>query len=292
MDTLLIVVFGGMTRASVYFLIASGLTLVFGVAKVINFAHGSIFVLGMYITYSLVTSVFEANQYGFWFSLLMTPIILGVLGFILEALLLRRAYKKEHLIQLLITFGLVFILSDVYRIGWGVMPQNVPRPDILSGTLFFLNMPFPIYNIFTILFSIFIYYVLVAIVSRTQLGRLSRAVSFDGDMCQLLGINVPKMFSIIFSLGCILAGIGATLSTQLSSVNLGMETHITILAFILVIVGGVGSIKGAALASILIGLVEAFGSLFLAEMVLVLIYLVMVGVLLIRPFGILGRPLF
>jgi branched-subunit amino acid ABC-type transport system permease component len=290
METIFLVLVGGLTRASIFFLVASGLTLVFGVGKVINFAHGSFYVLAMYITYSFAAHLFGGSEYAFWFALVLTPISLGLLGCIVERLLIHPIYDKEHLIQLLLTFGLVYIFSDVYRLGWGVMPKIVPRPEFLSGSISIMGTIIPEFNLFIIACAISIFLVLSGLIMKTRLGRLSRAVASDGGMCELLGVNTFNMYTGIFALGCFLAGIGGALATQLGMIQLGLEADATILAFILVIVGGVGSIKGAAAAGLIVGLVEAFGALYLAEFVLVLIYLVMVIVLLVRPFGLFGRP--
>lgn len=292
MSTVLIILIGGMTKASIFFLIAAGLTLVFGVGKIINFAHGSFYVLAMYITYTFVAQVFGALPYGFWFALILTPLSLAAIGCLVEIILLRRVYGKEHLIQLLLTFGLVYVFQDVYRMGWGVMPKIVPQIEFLGGSIDILGTLMPTFNLFIICCAVLIFFALSGLLGRTQFGRLSRAIASDGDMCELLGVNVNTIYTGIFALGSFLAGIGGVLGSQLSAVNLGMDAHTTILAFIMVIVGGVGSVTGAAVAGIIIGLVEAFGSLFLSQFVLVLIYLVMVIVLLVRPFGLFGKPVF
>jgi branched-subunit amino acid ABC-type transport system permease component len=155
-----------------------------------------------------------------------------------------------------------------------------------------MDVILPQFNLAVIACSAVVFIALSMLISNTRFGRLSRAVAGDGEMCDILGINTFAVYTGIFALGCALAGIGGALATQLGVVHLGMEAHITILAFILVIVGGVGSVKGAAAAAVIVGLVESFGALFLSEFVLVLIYLVMVIVLLVRPFGLFGRPVF
>lgn len=292
MSTVLIILIGGLTKASIFFLIAAGLTLVFGVGKIINFAHGSFYVLAMYLTYTFTADLFGGAPYGFWLALILTPLSLAAVGFLVEFILLRRVYGKEHLIQLLLTFGLVFIFQDIYRMGWGVMPKIVPPVDFFGGSVTVLGTLMPTFNLFIIGSAAVVFFILLAVLGNTQFGRLSRAIAFDGDMAELLGVNVNLVFSGIFALGSLLAGLGGALATQLSAVNLGMDTHITILAFIMVIVGGVGSVAGAAAAGIIIGLVEAFGSLFLSQFVLVLIYFVMIIVLLFRPFGLFGKPVF
>lgn len=292
METIFLILVGGMTKAGIYFLIASGLTLVFGVGKVINFAHGSLYVLAMYVTYSIAAGLFGGGPYSFWYAMVLTPLLLGAFGCIIERFLLRRIYGKEHLVQLLLTYGLVYIFQDIYRLGWGVMPKIVPHTQFLGGSMSIMNVTIPQFNVFVILCSAAVFLALSLGVSKTSFGRFSRAVAFDEGMCELLGVNTQAVYTGIFALGCVLAGIGGALATQLGVVHLGMSGHITILAFILVIVGGVGSINGAAVAAILVGLTESFGALFLSEFGLVLIYLVMVTVLLWRPFGLFGRPAF
>jgi branched-subunit amino acid ABC-type transport system permease component len=292
MQTVFLILVGGLTKASIYFLVASGLTLVFGVGKVINFAHGSFYVLAMYITFGIAVQVFGGGPNCFWIALALTPVSLGILGWAVERFLLRRIYGKEHLIQLLLTFGLVYVFTDLYRLVWGVMPKIVPPTEFLGGSISLMNTVIPQFNLVVIACSLLIFIALSGVISGTRFGRLSRAVASDGEMCEILGINTFSVYSGIFSMGCVLAGIGGALATQLGVVHLGMDAHITILAFILVIVGGVGSVKGAAAAAVIVGLVESFGALFLSGIVLVLIYLVMVIVLLVRPFGLFGRPVF
>ncbi len=292
METIFLILVGGMTKASIYFLVAAGLTLVFGVGKVINFAHGSLYVLAMYVTYSISTGLFGGGPYSFWYALVLTPILLGAFGCIIERFLLRRIYGKEHLVQLLLTYGLVYIFQDIYRLGWGVMPKIVPHTTFMGGSMSIMNVTIPQFNLFVIFCSAAVFLALSLVVSKTSFGRFSRAVAFDEGMCELLGVNTQAVYTGIFALGCFLAGIGGALATQLGVVHLGMSAHITILAFILVIVGGVGSINGAAVAAILVGMTESFGALFLSEFGLVLIYLVMVTVLLWRPFGLFGKPAF
>ena len=292
METIFLILVGGMTKASIYFLVAAGLTLVFGVGKVINFAHGSLYVLAMYVAYSISTGLFGGGPYSFWYALVLTPILLGAFGCIIERFLLRRIYGKEHLVQLLLTYGLVYIFQDIYRLGWGVMPKIVPHTTFMGGSMSMMNVTIPQFNLFVIFCSAAVFVALSLVVSKTSFGRFSRAVAFDEGMCELLGVNTQAVYTGIFALGCFLAGIGGALATQLGVVHLGMSAHITILAFILVIVGGVGSINGAAVAAILVGMTESFGALFLSEFGLVLIYLVMVTVLLWRPFGLFGKPAF
>lgn len=292
METIFLILVGGMTKASIYFLVAAGLTLVFGVGKVINFAHGSLYVLAMYVTYSISTGLFGGGPYSFWYALVLTPILLGAFGCIIERFLLRRIYGKEHLVQLLLTYGLVYIFQDIYRLGWGVMPKIVPHTTFMGGSMSMMNVTIPQFNLFVIFCSAAVFLALSLVVSKTSFGRFSRAVAFDEGMCELLGVNTQAVYTGIFALGCFLAGIGGALATQLGVVHLGMSAHITILAFILVIVGGVGSINGAAVAAVLVGMTESFGALFLSEFGLVLIYLVMVTVLLWRPFGLFGKPAF
>lgn len=292
MDSVVLIIIGGMTKASIYFMVAAGLTLVFGVGKVINFAHGSFYVLAMYISYSIAVGLFGGGPYSFWYALLLAPIVLGIIGLIIERYLISRVYGKEHLVQLILTYGLVYIFSDIYKLGWGVMPKIVPHSDLFGGSIAVLHTFIPQFNLVVIVCSIIVFIALWAITSKTRFGRYSRAIAFDSAMSELLGVNTRSVFTLIFGLGCVLAGIGGALATQLGVIQLGLDSHITILAFILVIVGGVGSIKGAAAAAIIIGFIECIGALFLQEFVLVLIYLVMVMVLLVRPFGLFGRPVF
>lgn len=289
MSTILIILIATLTKAGIYFLIAVGLTLVFGVGKIINIAHGSFYVLAMYLTYTFTADLFGTHPQAFWIALILTPISMAVVGCLVEIVLLRRIYGKEHIIQLLLTSGLVYVFQDVYKLGWGVMPRIVPRTEFMGGSIDVFGTLMPTFNLFIVGCAILIYVALATVMAKTQFGRLSRAIAYDGDTCKLLGVKVNTIYTGIFAVGSLLAGIGGTLATQLSSISLGMDSYITVLAFIMVIVGGVGSMTGALVASVVIALVETVGSLYLSNFVLVLVYLVLIIVLLFRPYGLFGK---
>lgn len=282
-------VIAGMTRGSIFFLLASGLTLIFGVIKVINFAHGSLYMLSMYVLYSLTTPLFAASQFGFWLNIILAPIVVMVIGSMIEIFLLRRIYKEEHLMQFMVTFALAYIISDSVKVIWGVFPKSVSRPDILKGAIILGGGIFPIYNLFVIVAALIIMIGLWIFLYKTRFGFIARAAANDPETTSTLGINVSIVFTGIFAIGSFLAAFAGALNLPLTSAALGIDMEMVILAFVIVIIGGVGSIKGAVLAAFIVGLVEAFGVQYIPRLTILLIFFTMIIVLIVRPFGIFGR---
>jgi len=279
----------GITRAAVLAIIASGLTLVFGSVRIINFAHGSLYMLGAYLCYTFV-NLFGDTATSFWLALIFVPISLAIVGGIIESVLLRRIYLEEHVLQLLLTFGLVYVLGDLVKIFWGTDVKSVSRPEFLAGVVEIYGGFLPIYNLFLIGLSVLVFLVLWVVLYKTKLGWLIRASSADPETANALGVNVSGLFTLVFMLGAFLAGLGGAAAAPISAAALGMDVDIVILCFIVVIIGGAGSLLGTILAAILIGLVDSFGILVLPEFTLVFIYILMAVVMIIRPSGLFGQP--
>jgi branched-subunit amino acid ABC-type transport system permease component len=291
LSSLITQVVAGLTRGAIFFLLASGLTLVFGVTKVINFAHGSFYALSMYITYSLTKEILLLSPFAPWLNLILALVSVVGLGALLEAILLRRLYNQEHLMQLLLTFALVYILSDSMKLIWGTIPKSVSPPDFFAGSMKIAGGIVTLYNLFVITSGIGIGIGLWSILHKTRFGILARAAAGDPETTRALGIDVNMIYTGVFAIGTLLAAVAGTLNLPLSSAALGIDVEMTILAFVIVIIGGVGSIGGAAIAALIVGLVETFGIMYIPRITIALIYIIMVVMLIVRPFGILGRAI-
>ena len=288
LSNLITQLFAALTRGSIFFLLASGLTLVFGITKVINFAHGSFYALSMYITYSLTKEILLLSPFAPWLNVILALISVVGLGAVLEVILLRRLYKEEHLMQLLLTFALVYILSDSMKLIWGTIPKSVSPPDFFAGSIRIAGGIVTSYNLFVIAAGIGIGIGLWAILQRSRFGIVARAAASDAETTRALGIDVNAVYTGVFAMGIFLAGVAGTLNLPLSSAALGIDVEMTILAFVIVIIGGVGSVGGAAIAALIVGLVETFGIMYIPRLTIALIYIIMVVMLIVRPFGILG----
>ncbi len=289
MENLVLQALSGLASASSLFLVASGLTVIFGVSRVVNFAHGSLYMLGAYLAYSLVTTL-PHGHLGFWGGVIGAAVLVGLIGLIVEVLLLRRIYRAPELFQLLATFGVVLIVQDLAQMIWGPQDLLGPRAPGLRGSIEIVGMRFPLYELFLIGVGPVVLGLLVLLFHRTRWGTLVRAATQDREMVGALGVNQRMLFTSVFFLGSLLAGLGGALQLPRESVNLHMDLAIITEAFVVVVVGGLGSLTGAALAALLIGELHAFGILIVPKITLVLVFLVMALVLVVRPHGLLGKP--
>ena len=289
MSILLIQLLTGLAGAASLFLIAVGLSLIFGVTRIVNFAHGSFYMLGAYIAYSL-TERFGDTIPGFWGSVLLAALCVGLIGALVEVLLLRRIYRSPELFQLLATFGVVLVVQDLTLSLWGPADRLGPRAPGLSGSFTVLGQPLPQYDLLLIALSPVVLLLLWQLFQRTRWGVLVRAATQDREMVGALGVNQRWLFTSVFFLGAFLAGLGGAVQLPKGGADLLMDLNIIASAFVVVVVGGMGSITGAFLAAVLIGLLNAFGVLIFPALTLVLMFLVMAVVLVIRPWGLLGRP--
>jgi branched-chain amino acid transport system permease protein len=288
----------GLANASSLFFLSAGLSLIFGVSRIVNMAHGSLYMLGAYIAYSCAAGL--GGSLGFWGGLLVAALAVALLGALIELLLLRRIYHVVELFQLLATFALVMILSDVVAALWGVEDLLGPRAPGLRGAVEILGRRFPQYDLFLLVVGPIALAALHLLLSRTRWGTLVRAATQDRDMVAALGVDQAKLFTAVFALGAGLAALGGALQIAREPANLGMDLSALGDAFVVVVVGGMGSIPGAYLAALLIAEIKAIciglgtqeiaGIAFnFSKLTLVAEFIVMAIVLIVRPYGLLGR---
>jgi branched-chain amino acid transport system permease protein len=288
----------GLTGASGLFFIAAGLSLIFGVTRIVNIAHGSLYMLGTYIAYSFATKI--GGALGFWGGIVATAIVVGGIGALIETVLLRRIYRAPELFQLLATFALVLIINDATLYLWGPEDLLGPRAPGLSGAVEILGRHLPSYDLFLAAIAPFALIALHVALTRTRFGRLVRAATQDREMVGALGVNQALLFTAVFALGAALAGFGGALQVAREPANLGTDLTAISDAFVVVVVGGMGSITGAYLAAVIIAEVKAiciglgvvdfgFISVNFSKLTLVAEFLVMAAVLIARPYGLLGR---
>jgi branched-chain amino acid transport system permease protein len=280
----------GLTAAMFLFLIASGLSLIFGVLRVLNFAHGSFYMIGAYLAWQLVQWVGTGGG-RFWLAVLGAALGIAILGGIVERLLLRHLYGKEELYQLLFTYALVLIISDAAKVLWGTQQQSVSRPPGLEGSFRLFDTIIPWYNLFILLLGPTIAFVFWLVLNRTRAGRLIRAAALDRDMLGALGVNVSRLYTGVFVIGSFLAGLGGALVTPVKTIVPGMDVEIIVEAFIVVVIGGLGSFWGTFLGALIYGQVLSFGILIFPRFSIFSVFALMAVVLIIRPWGLLGRPL-
>jgi branched-chain amino acid transport system permease protein len=288
----------GLAGASSLFLVGAGLSLIFGVTRIVNFAHGSFFMVGIYVAYSLVAKL--GTGLGFWPALLLSAVVVGALGALVEVVLLRRIYKAPELFQLLATFALVLVIKDAALWIWGPEELLGPRAPGLSGSVNILGRQFPSYDLFLIVVGPVVLGLLWLLLTRTRWGTLVRAATQDREMVSALGVNQAWLFTAVFALGALLAGLGGALQLPREPATLEMDLNTIGAAFVVVVVGGMGSIPGAYVAALLIaeikaiciwlGVVEIFGySVSFSKLTLVVEFLVMAVVLVVRPWGLMGK---
>jgi branched-chain amino acid transport system permease protein len=273
-----------LSQAALLFFLGVGLTLIFGIMRIINFAHGAFFMLGAYVGYSTVQVTGS-----FWGALLVAPLVVGGVGAAFELGILRRLYGRDGSAFLMVTFGLTLVMGEVIRLSWGVAALNVPLPSSLSGIVFILDEPFPIYRLFLAGAGIVVALLIWQFLERTRLGLLIRATSQNAEMVHALGTDVRLVRSAVFGIGCGLAGIGGVLAAPLVTASLGMAPNAVIDTFVIVIIGGMGSFLGSAIAAVLVGFVQVFGTYYFPDFALALMYLLMLLVLVVRPGGLLGK---
>jgi len=291
----------GLAGASTLFLIAVGLSLIFGVTRIVNFAHGSLYMLGIYIAYSAVGALAGAGTPGFWSGVLAAALAVGLFGALVEVLVLRRIYQAPELFQLLATFALVLMVKDFVLWVWGPEDLLGPRAPGLDGAVTILGQRFPEYDVFMIAVGPVVLGLLWLLLNRTRWGTLVRAATQDREMVGALGVNQKWLFTGVFALGAFLAGLGGALQLPREPAQLFLDFTAIADAFVIVVVGGMGSIPGAFLAALIIGEVKAFCiglgnvsvlgvDVSLSKLTLVIEFIVMAVVLVLRPWGLLGRP--
>jgi branched-chain amino acid transport system permease protein len=276
----------GLSRGMIFFIVAAGLTLIFGVLRITNFAHGSFYMLGAFVAYS-VSTFFGQGQYGFWLALVAAPVAVMILSLIIERGLLRFIYNRDHLAQMLLTYSLVLITGDLVKIIWGSEYKSMNIPEGLRGSITIGGAALPIYNGFLLLIGPIVALGLWFFLSKTHLGKICRATATDREMVDILGINSTRVFALVFAIGGWLAGLGGALIAPTTTVTMGMDASILIYAFLIVVMGGLGNIWGALISSVILGVGEAFGVLLIPSISIILPYLIAGILLIIRPSGLL-----
>lgn len=283
----------GLSIGSQLFLVAVGLSLIFGVLEVLNFTHGVLYMIGAYTGLWALGAVsvpfFGPLNIGFWPGVVLAALVVGLIGIVLESVFIRRIYDREVLDQLLLTFAFVLILTDTIRFLFGGGSHSVRPPAEITGTIRIAeSLSIPMYRGFVILLSVVVMVGLFVVLRTTNIGRLVRATSSDRDMASLLGVNVPLLYTGVFFVGCVLAGIGGAVAAPLQSVTPELGNQVIINAFVVVVIGGLGSFTGAFIGAYAIGLMIALGSLVVAGAGQLFPFVAMILVLLLKPEGLFG----
>ena len=302
MDYLLLQMLNGVQLGLLMFLLAAGLTLTFGIMDLVNLAHGSLYMMGAYIAWTTIgwTDSFVLG------ALLALPAVF-VLGLVVEAVVARRLYVRNHLDQVLATFGLILFFNELVRVIWGPAGKSIAVPAFLNRTVEILpGVPYPAYRFAIIVVGAVVAVLLAWLVARTRIGMLIRAGASNRRMIGALGVNIELLFSLVFGLGAVFAGLAGLMAAPITSVKIGMGDDILILAFVIIVIGGIGSIKGAFIAAMVVGQIDIVGRAFLPDLLKtfltasaassaapaisqVLIYVVMAAVLVWRPTGLFGQ---
>ena len=274
----------GLAYGMLLFLVASGLTMIFGMMGILNIAHASFAMLSAYFCYQVL--VMTDN---FWVALLIAPLVAGVCGLLTERFLLRTVHKQGHLAELLITVGIMMVILEIVKVGWGAESLVVKIPQSLSGLVNFAGVTYPIYRLFVIGLSLVILGIMALILFKTRLGKIVRAAVSDADMVSALGINTPFVFMLVFGIGIWLAGVAGAVAAPLLTVFPGMADQLGMDAFVVVVVGGFGSLGGAFIVALFLGELNAYGIQFIPRLAPVLMFAFMAIVLAFKPMGLFGE---
>jgi branched-subunit amino acid ABC-type transport system permease component len=278
----------GLANGMLLFVVAAGLSLIFGVTRIINFAHGAIFMLGAYIAFTIVSTLGQSLT-SFLLALIGSTVATFLFGIAFEMLFLRRIYRSQQTFQLLLTFGLVLVLGDAVRLIWGREENSVSVPAQLAGIVHPFGVAFPVYRIALIGVGVAICIGLWGLLHLTRWGMLVRAATVDREMLQSLGVRVRQIFTLVFGLGSGLAGFAGGLAAPIMSIGPGLHAQVLIDAFVVVVIGGMGSLPGALVGALLVGQANAFGTLAFPSLAIVVPFLVMTILLVVRPWGLMGR---
>ena len=270
----------GLSLSFLLFLLSAGLTLIFGMLGVINFAHGALYMLGAYASFQIVQVTGS-----YWLGLLFAPMLVAGFGALIEILALKRVYSRDHIFQLLLTFGLILVIDDATKMIWGLDYKQVPTPEILAAPVTLFGSQIPAYRLFVIAFGALVSLGLFLLLDRSNWGMIIRAASSDPDMARTLGIDVNRVRTGVFALGSYLAALGGVITAPLVPIELGMGFSVIIDCFVVVIIGGLGNIRGAIFASLLLGMTRAAGYTYATEWVELLTFALLIGTLMFRPAG-------
>lgn len=277
---------GALNTASSLFIVAAGLTLVFGALRLINIAHGSFYMYGAYLATTLVAST--SSHY--WIALVVAPLAAAAMGLVVDLGVLRRLYGREHLTQLLATYALLLIFADLALRFWGSGTRTVSPPAIVEGSFSIAGSAVPIYDAVVVGVAIFVGIGLWLLLSHTSLGWTIRAAVGDPEVLAASGVNVRLLYTAVFALGAALAGLSGVIVAPQQAVAPGMDAQIIVAAFIVAVIGGLGSVPGAAIGALVIGVVDTLGAVYTPTWASTFIYLLMILVLAVRPWGLLGAP--
>ncbi|MFQ6014111.1 MAG: branched-chain amino acid ABC transporter permease [Anaerolineae bacterium] len=275
----------GLSSAMYLWLVAAGLTIAFGVLGVLNFAHGSLYMLGAYMAFTLYAKL----GWNFWLSLALGAASIGLVGVVLERYFLKRIYHLDIAYQLILTFGFILIFSDLARIIWGDVFLLPPVPDVFDRSVKIVGRLFPVYNLFIIVAGVAVGVLVWLLLEKTWWGKTVRAAASDQEMASAIGVNTPVLFTTVFVFATLLAAFGGALSIPMQTVTPGEGTAKIVLAFIIAVIGGLGDLKGAFVGSLIVGLVIAYGTLLVPRFNEVFPYLLMALVLLFKPEGLLAK---
>jgi len=268
------------------FLVASGLTLIFGIMGIINLAHGSFYMIGAYMAFALQPVVAQYAGGGFLVTVLLCLLLAILLGYFLEWAFFSFLYRRDHLQQVLMTYGLILVFEELRSLAVGNDVHGVSPPAWLAGSIALGDvMTYPVYRLFISIVCLVVAGLLYWVLGRTRLGMMIRAGASNREMISSLGIDINRLYRIVFAIGVALAALAGAIAAPVSSVYPGMGNSVLIICFVVVVIGGIGSIKGAFLAAMLVGFVDTFGQVFFPSIAGVLVYVLMAGILLFRPEG-------
>jgi branched-subunit amino acid ABC-type transport system permease component len=282
-------IIAGLGAGAVLFLIASGLTLVFGALRVINFAHGSLYMIGAYVAATLAVELGFGNGV-FWIVLILAALVVAAGGLVMEVLFFRPIYRRPLLTQLLVTFAFVLVVAGIIREFYGASTRRTPRPDFLDGSIGVLDGRIPKYQFFFMALAVAVAVALWALLYKTGLGRMIRAAVSDPVLLGLSGVNVRVLFTGVFVIAAFFAGLAGAMVTLQGSISLDLAVDSIIRAFVVVVIGGLGSLSGAFIAALLVGVAEALGAFWVPQASLAIVFAVLVIVLAVRPQGLRGSP--
>jgi branched-subunit amino acid ABC-type transport system permease component len=280
----------GLARGMMLFLIASGLSLIFGVMNILNFAHATLWLAGAYFCYTF-WHLMQDYGFGLWVSIALASLALAAVGWIIEVLLLRRVYDRKLPEQLLLTYGLILVVGDLIKLTWGVEDKIIARPPLVAGPIFLFDIPFDSYFVFVILVGVGVAVGLWWFLKKTKYGHIVRAAVFSREMVSALGIRIPRIYTGVFVLGVFIAGLAGAVQAPVGSITLGMDMAVVVQAFCVVVIGGFGSLLGTFMGAMIVGEVYSFSILFWPQGALVLIFVVTAFTLIVRPWGLFGTPM-
>ncbi len=276
----------GLSRTTILFIVSSGLSLVLGVLRIPNVAHGSLYMLGAFLCYT-IANFLGTSALGFWLAIVLAPMVVALVSLAVERALFCHLYDREHLMLLLFTFALMLIFGDAVKVIWGSEYRSLSPPEVFQGSLSIMGMPFPKYNLFLLSAGPVVAFALWFLTQKTRIGKIARAAAVDRDMVGAVGINVSWVFASVFVIGCYLAGLGGALVAPTQNITQGMDHTIIMEAFLIVIIGGLGNVWGALLGALIFGLTASMGILIWPQFSIVFPYAAVVITLVFRPKGLL-----